>query len=322
VWTNKDVIEWLSTIKLGSKRSKYLTSITGEERTGEDLLELAADGKKNFVIEMEKNFGITSVVSRRMFKSLHALMNVQHVEESKSTSITHSRFTSELDPSDTPYQAPIYGVMDQPLMVLEKACKRLKGVVAHIDKIVGCAKETAAYKCKGVDSNGLTVDERAAINAYTQESPLYLSLNNALRARNRTKVVPFYPYLKLLLTALGKLPKVKGAFWRGVKTDLHTTFKEKMKSKQNHFFWSFKSTTLKADVLQDPMFLGTAGKRTLLNIHGFSGVRIEKYSSIQSEAEVLFPPGCCFTITTILNLGHELWMVELTEIKNKFPLIS
>jgi len=45
------------------------------------------------------------------------------------------------------------------------------------------------------------------------------------------------------------------------------------------------------NTLQNSMFLGKTGTRTLLSIHGFSGVRIEQYSSIKSEAEVLFSPG-------------------------------
>jgi len=320
-WENKDVVKWLGAVKLGSKRSQFVMTFKSEETTGEDLLAIAADGQKSFITEMKETFGIAPMYGRRMFKSLNALISQPNVE-SKSATSTTSRFTSDVDPSETPYQAPIYGVMSQPHMSIETACKKLKGVVAQVDKIAGCAKIAASHKIKGKDKHKLTVNERAAINMYTQESPLYGCLNEALRAKDRSKVKPFFPFLKLLLTGLGKIPKENGDFWRGVKRDLHADFEQKMKKKELHYFWSFKSTTLKADVLQNPMFLGTKGARTLFMIHGFSGVRIDKYSSIQAEAEVLFLPGSCFKIKNILKAAADLWIIELTEIKQEFPLIS
>jgi len=313
-------VKWLQIVDLGSKRSQYIASLTEANTTGADLLAATVDGQQSFITEMEKNYSIAPIFSRRMFISLSALSVQQNVESKQSF---ESRFTSDIDPSDTPYQSPIYGVMNKPLMSLKKACESLSGIVPEVDKIAGCALIAAGHKGKGIDKIGLTLDERAAINMYTQESPLYRFLNKALRAKDRTNVKPFFGYLKLLLIALKKLPHVKkGAFWRGVKRDLHKDFRKKKLNNQNHYFWSFKSTTLNATVLENAMFLGKTGKRTLLNIHGFSGVRIEKYSSNQSEAEVLFPPGSCFTVTNILNAGHGLWIVELNEIDNEFPLIS
>jgi len=43
-------------------------------------------------------------------------------------------------------------------------CLRLKDIVAQVDKIAGCALIAAKHKCKGIDKNKLSVDERAAIN--------------------------------------------------------------------------------------------------------------------------------------------------------------
>jgi len=50
---------------------------------------------------------------------------------------------------------------------------------------------------------------------YTQESPLYGTLNNCLRAKDRSGLKPFFPFLNLLLHALKKLPKQKGVYWSG-----------------------------------------------------------------------------------------------------------
>lgn len=69
-WNNGNVIQWLSIVDLGSKRSEYLSSFLSQNTTGADLLEMAAHGTDKFVMEMKENHKVTSVIARRMFKSL------------------------------------------------------------------------------------------------------------------------------------------------------------------------------------------------------------------------------------------------------------
>lgn len=56
---------------------------------------------------------------------------------------------------------------------------------------------------------GLTPDMAAAIHAYTQESKFYKKLNALLRSRAREELKPFFPYMKLFLSAMHRLPPVK-----------------------------------------------------------------------------------------------------------------
>lgn len=72
-WNNQDVLKWLSTLNLGSKRAQYLKIFADLETMGEDLLDAAAKGKDRFRAEMKEDYGITRVFARRMFRSLHAL---------------------------------------------------------------------------------------------------------------------------------------------------------------------------------------------------------------------------------------------------------
>ena len=51
----------------------------------------------------------------------------------------------------------------------------------------------------------LNKDELAAIYLYTLEV-LYRPLNAALNERDRDKIKPYFPYLKLMNSALEKLP--------------------------------------------------------------------------------------------------------------------
>jgi hypothetical protein len=72
---------------------------------------------------------------------------------------------------------------------------------------------------------GLTPDESASIHLYTMESQpssnsFYGLLNAALRSENRDKLKPYFAYLKLILTALFKMPSIQGTFWRGITGDI------------------------------------------------------------------------------------------------------
>ena len=53
------------------------------------------------------------------------------------------------------------------------------------------------------------------------ESDFYKRLNTELRDRNRAVLVAsYFPALRLLLSAVNKLPKVKTTVYRGVKKSL------------------------------------------------------------------------------------------------------
>ncbi len=70
-------------------------------------------------------------------------------------------------------------------------------------------------------SDGLTQDESGAIYLYTMqfhdEPSLYILLNKSLRAENREQLKPWFPFLKLFVTALHKLPSQNKTVWRGVR---------------------------------------------------------------------------------------------------------
>lgn len=159
----------------------------------------------------------------------------------------------------------------------------------------------------------LSQDEVGAIHLYTQESSLYRLMNAALRSMDRARIEPFLKYLKLLCTALYKLPQVEGLVYRGVRKTLEElgyTFGEDV------ILWGFTSTTSSLSQLHTPQFLGAAGDRTLMHLHIKSGVKISEFSAIPSEDEILLLPGTRLNLsrTGALNLGHGLSEVHLHEL--------
>ena len=139
-----------------------------------------------------------------------------------------------------------------------------------------------------------TEHQLAAIHLYTQGWPqpsdsLYAKLNQDLAAEDRSAMVKWFPYLKLLISAISAEPKVTATLWRGVKADIANDYPKGKKFR----WWRFSSCTEDGGVLDNPMFLGKTGTRTLFCIETKTGIKIEHLSAYTSEAEVLIPPGAC-----------------------------
>ena len=94
----------------------------------------------------------------------------------------------------------------------------------QLDGIIFSATQATKVLEQNAKLSPLTRDMAAAIYAYTIESPLYMHLNALLREENRSSLKPFFPYLRLLLTGLRRLPKEEGLIYRGVKLNLGSEY--------------------------------------------------------------------------------------------------
>ncbi|CAF3687535.1 unnamed protein product [Rotaria sp. Silwood1] len=165
-------------------------------------------------------------------------------------------------------------------------------------------------------SDGLTVDESAAIRLYTIEwdepdLSLYAMLNRTLKNNNREHLQPYFKYLKLFLTALAKLPCLPPlTIWRGVTKNLSTNFSPGTPVT----WWAFSSCTTSLTVLENDIYLGTTGDRTLFSIEAINGRTIHAHSHFLSEDEVLLLPGTHMIVQSQLNPGAGLHIVHLKQI--------
>jgi hypothetical protein len=198
----------------------------------------------------------------------------------------------------------------------KKVLTKLPAYVSSVKKRVTQMME------EETESLNLSIDERAAIYLYTMEFPplpdvnvngsIYFLMNKYLRDQNRAALKPFLKYLKLLLSALHKLPAVKNKVCRGVKEDIAAAMKSKEKKE---ITWnSFSSTTLNSKTLDNPAFLGTNGSRALFFIDCKSGRNISTLSACPSEDEILLFPCTSFKVEHVVIQG-DLTFVNLTEVE-------
>ncbi|CAF1001215.1 unnamed protein product [Adineta steineri] len=215
---------------------------------------------------------------------------------------------------------PIKGYEKMPLVSLEEAVAPLISILPEIQDNVYVAKQ----RCKSMSPNGLTQDESASIMLYSMEwepheECLYFVLNATLRSEDRRRLKPWFSYLKLLLTALEKLPSTRCHVFRGVNLDLTNQYTEG----KTFVWWGFSSCTTSIGVFQEnEQFLGKTGQRTLFTIECDSGKDISRYSYYQKEKEVLLLAARQFIVVAYLQPATGLHMIQLKETKPPITLLQ
>ena len=200
---------------------------------------------------------------------------------------------------------------DEPLLPLVKACTPLIDIVHDISLYAQRSlKETPEEP-----PDGLTIDESAAIRLYTMEwegshRSLYSMLNHTLKKGTREELRPYHKYLKLLLTALVKLPCEEPlAVWRGVTKDMSADFPPGTPVT----WWSFTSCTHSLPVLENNIYLGTAGARTLFSVEAINGRVVRNHSSFATEDEILLLPGTHMIVQSQFSPAPDLHVIHLKQ---------
>lgn len=215
---------------------------------------------------------------------------------------------------------PTAGYADEPLLPLFKACAPLVDIIHNLSFYVQRALEETPEQ----PPDGLTIDESAAIRLYTMEwaeshRSLYSTLNYTLKNSDREHLRFYFKYLKLLVTALVKLPCVPPlTVWRGVTRDLSAQFPPGT----SVTWWAFSSCTTELTVLENNMYLGDTGSRTLFSIEAINGRTIRDHSHFVTEDEILLLPGTRMIVQSQFSPGADLHIIHLKQIVPKETLLE
>ncbi|CAF1061298.1 unnamed protein product [Adineta steineri] len=206
---------------------------------------------------------------------------------------------------------------EKALVTLEEAIKPIASCIPGVKEMANEAKTMSS----ALSMCNLSVDQVSSIILYTMEwkvheESVYYVLNQKLRKKNLQELEPWLLYLRLILTALAHIPSSNKTIYRGVTRDLR---KEYHKGKTVSW-WQFSSCTASLDVLQNELFLGKTGPRTLFNIECYSGKDIRSYSKYQAEDEILLPAARQFEVVSCLDQGKDLCIIQLKETLSPFAL--
>ena len=183
--------------------------------------------------------------------------------------------------------------------------KHITNLVEELDKNIWLAKRNTTEP-----KDGLTPDQSAAIHLYTMQwqdsdANLCTVLNKILRSESRDILKPWFSYLKLILTALFKLPPTKGIIWRGIRGNVNDDYQK------DKIWWGFSSCAESQDICD--RFLGNSGERTMFKINCLNGKAIRKHSAFQDELEILLMPGTYLHVIDKTSSADGLCIIHLQE---------
>jgi hypothetical protein len=212
---------------------------------------------------------------------------------------------------DSQILGSIIGYAQEPLLPLADACAPLANIVDNISAYV----LVALNETPSVPTDGLTHDESASIRLYTMEWPdgqrsIYRVLNETLKTMERKDLRPWFKYLKLFLTALVKIPCAPPqTIWRGVRY----IYKDGFPRGTQIIWWSFSSCTTSLTVLENEVYLGSMGERTLFSIEAFNGRNIRAHSHFGEEDEMLMLPGTYMKVHSQMKSAPDLYIIHLKQ---------
>ncbi len=204
--------------------------------------------------------------------------------------------------------AEITGIRGLAARPFADAVTDVSGAVKGLAHFVEQARAFAQRKLAQKTLAHLDEHEVAALWLYTCESGFYRSVNAALRDEDRTKAAPFHPYLKLLITALDKMPRTTDPLWRGVAMDLRGQYP----LGATITWWGVSSCTGKLSVAHS--FLGTKGKRTLFEVRPLRAVGIKDFSAFSGEEEYVLAPGTRLKVADVKADKGGLCTIKLEEL--------
>ncbi|CAF2860844.1 unnamed protein product [Rotaria sp. Silwood2] len=205
------------------------------------------------------------------------------------------------------------------LITLEEA---VKPIVLFVPNVKDRANE-AKMKCKNTVTNNLSIDESASIMLYSmewkpKEECLRIVLNRALHDGNRNVLARWFLYLKLLLTALNRLPSFHGFVYSRIKGNMQEYYR-----KEDTFFWcEFSSYTLIMDDLKSKQRLGSTGPLTVIAIQCINGKDIRQYSKFSDINEILLLPGQQFTVVSCHEKTNGHYIIHLREVQPEIPFLE
>ena len=198
--------------------------------------------------------------------------------------------------------SPIWGYQYISVQILEEAMKEIIFFDHSIEKYVKQAKAS----CKRNDPK-LTDDESAAIRLYTMQTPVHNKLNDVLRTENSNELKKWFPYLKLFITALNKLPSLGNiTVYRGIEGSIPFD----LENKRVQRWWSINSCSTDLKVIET--YLNDSG--TFCIIETAYGKDISQYSAYPDEKEVILMPGARLRLQCDpLKIDQRPYTVSLRE---------
>jgi hypothetical protein len=79
-------------------------------------------------------------------------------------------------------------------------------------------------------------------------------------------------------------------------------------------WWAFSSCTSTLTVLENNMYLGSTGDRTLFSVEAMNGRIVREHSHFVTEDEILLLPGTHMIVQSQISPAPDLYIIHLKQI--------
>ena len=192
---------------------------------------------------------------------------------------------------------------------VSEAIARFGHSASHVAQIMDAGRAKAS-----TSPTPLAAAHAAALYAYTEETPLYGTLNYTMRTPHTSstptdaELKRYADYLVHTWSALGSLPthvsESQGKVYRGIKVLLNPdTYAPGKRITWQAFSSSTKKQTATLDFVN--VLPGRKLSGSLFVIDSISAKDIRHFAAIPSEEEVLFPPNSQFKVEKVVTSEQE-----------------
>ena len=302
-----------------------------------------SEAEVSFVLELLTQLGLLTLLPQQEepIWLLPLRLPLKDLKATASVAIAQAKFTAflrRMGAADV-----LQGMEHGPMLSLKDALTFITGAGEVPQNAVDLAFRFADELLKaGDDEHGLTRDEIAAVNLYTQNA-IYQPLNRALWSEDFNACKEYWAFIRLLTQALFKIPETSaGAVYRAISNPYTPITEQDMLAKATEssvafpdggsgepiIWWGFSSCTTNLQAakrflgMKKTGFLGMkkTDKSVLYTIEGGSSARdVRRYSHYQGnsgkqdEDEVLIPFGSAFTVVTAAETTNNLLQVTLRQ---------
>jgi hypothetical protein len=188
--------------------------------------------------------------------------------------------------STTDPLALITGYEKEPVGSLEEAVKPFDGKIAQLSSQINEAKS----KCHFPSEHNLTRDESAAIYLYsmrTGENSVHAHLHKAWDSNDRSQMMPWFKYLKLLKSGLNKLPDAKTKIWQGSPFD--ENLKRTLESDSSQLYTSMGTCSSSVDTVKSHLDKTSGKNPILVGYQSVNGKDMTGYTVNHENQAMLWP---------------------------------
>ena len=189
-----------------------------------------------------------------------------------------------------------------------------------LEPLTDIVPDLRQYARKMDRGNGtLNSDEVTAIYLCTIEmrsykQSLFFKLNEALLSENIYLIKPYALFLKLMLSALDKIPSYEGVVYYGRNDDLM----EDYKLGQRGIWWTLTEASKIKEVAEAFATHGS-GVATLVTIECKNAKDVNTHSSFPAESIHYLLPGFCYEVVRVVQNETNIRSIYLVEISTTQP---